>query len=78
MKTHYKEINIEKCMIYKHNMINECYCLECNRHLGEKRLKSREHLFHNKINIKEILPTENELIIFNNIIKDIKNQDLKN
>ena len=81
MKIKYREINNEKCMINKHNKMNECYCLECNIQLCDICLKSREHLLHNKINIKEILPRENELNIINNIIKDIKdikNQDLKN
>ena len=78
MKIQYKEINNEKCMINKHNKINEYYCLECNIHLCEICLKSRKHLIHNKINIKEILPNEKELNIINNIIKDIKNKDLKN
>ena len=62
MKIQYKEINNEKCIINKHNKINECYCLECNIHLCEICLKSREHLYHNKINIKEIIPRENELV----------------
>ena len=78
MKIQYKESNKEKCMINKHNKMNECYCLECNIHLCEICLKSREHLFHNKINIKEIIPKENELSNIYNIIQDIKNQDLKN
>ena len=78
MKIQYKEINDEICKINKHNKKNEIYFLECNMHLCEICLKSREHLLHNKINIKEILPKENELNIINNIIKDIKNEDLKN
>ena len=78
MEKQYKGINDEKCMVNKHNKNNECYCLECNIHLCDICLKSREHFLHNKINIKEILPRKNELNIINNIIKDIKNQDLKN
>ena len=77
MEKQYQEENNEKCMLSKHKHINECYCLECNMHLCEICLKSKEHLFHNKINIKEILPSENEIKLINNIIKDIKNQDLK-
>ena len=77
MKNQIKFINNEKCMINKHYKMNECYCLECNMHLCDICLKSREHILHNKINIKEILLKENELNIINNIIKDIKNQDLK-
>ena len=78
MKIQYKVTNKEKCMINKHNKMNECYCLECNMHLCEICLKSREHLFHKKINIKEIIPKENELNNIDKIILDTKNQDLKN
>ena len=77
MKNLYREANNEKCMINKHNKTNECYCLECNIHLCDICLKSREHLLHDKVNIKEILPKETELNIIHNIINDIKNQDLK-
>ena len=78
MEKQYKGINDEICMINKHNKTNECYCLECNIHLCDICLKSREHLLHDKVNIKEILPKETELNIIHNIINDIKNQDLKN
>ena len=77
MKNLNREANNEKCMINKHNKTNECYCLECNIHLCDICLKSREHLLHDKVNIKEILPKETELNIIHNIINDIKNQDLK-
>ena len=82
MKIHHIEKNDEKCMINEHYKENEIYCLECNIHLCELCLKSREHLSHHKINIKEILPKENEIKMIDNIIKDIENKnkykDLKN
>jgi hypothetical protein len=39
MKIQYKEINNEKCMINKHNKMNERYCLKCNIHLCDICLK---------------------------------------
>ena len=60
----------------------ESYCLECNIHLCKFCLQSREHLSHNKINIKEILPTDNEIKLIEEIIKVIEDKkefkDLKN
>ena len=64
MQIHYIEINFEKCKKNEyHNKYYESYCLECNTHLCEVCLKSREHFTHDKINIKEVLPANKELII---------------
>ena len=52
----------------------ECYCIECNKHLCKECLKLREHIGHNKINIIEIKPNENEINIFKNIIKYYDNK----
>ena len=78
MKIHHIEKNDDKCMINGHYKENESYCLECNIHLCELCLKSRDHLSHNKINIKEILPKDNELKLIDNIIKDIENNNKYN
>ena len=74
MKINHIEENNEKCMINGHYKNYECYCLECNSHLCEICLKSREHLSHYKINIKEVMPRTNELDMIDYIIKDIENK----
>ena len=74
MKINHIGINNEKCMINGHYKNYECYCLDCNAHLCELCLKSRDHLLHDKINIKEILPRKNELNLVDNMIKDIENK----
>ena len=59
----YKQKNIEdKCKEHK-NKKYVCYCLDCNRHLCEECLKSRTHINHNKNNLIEIKPIEEELSI---------------
>ena len=72
--------NHENCK--KHCKEIESYCLECNIHLCKFCLQSREHLSHNKIIIKEIIPSENEIKLIENIIKVIEDKkefkDLKN
>ena len=74
--------NNEKCKINGHYKEIESYCLECNIHLCKFCLQSREHLSHNKINIKEIIPTYNEIKLIKKIIKVIEDKkefkDLKN
>ena len=78
----YNNNNNEKCTINGHYKEIESYCLECNIHLCKFCLQSREHLSHNKINIKEILPTDNEIKLIKEIIKVIEDKkefkDLKN
>ena len=74
MKINHIGANNEKCMINGHNKNFECYCLECNSHLCEICLKSREHLSHYKIIIKEVMPSTNELNMIDNIIKYIENK----
>ena len=67
-----KNNNNDECNI--HNNKYECYCIECNKHLCKECLKLREHIGHNKINIIEIKPNENEINIFKNIIKYYDNK----
>ena len=74
MKINHIGANNEKCMINGHNKNFECYCLECNSHLCEICLKSREHLSHYKIIIREVMPSTNELNMIDNILKDIENK----
>ena len=72
MKMHYIDTNNEKCM--KHNKEYVSYCLECNIHLCDMCLISREHLIHDKIYLKEILPNKKELSITLNIIDEYENK----
>ena len=68
-----KNNNNDECNIHNNNKY-ECYCIECNKHLCKEYLKLREHIGHNKINIIEIKPNENEINIFKNIIKYYDNK----
>ena len=69
----------EKCDKKKHNNnIYECYCFECHENLCQECLSSREHLNHDKISLKEILPRENERKMFENIIKELSKNKLEN
>jgi len=85
----------EKMEKYKQKYVNEdicrkhiscknnkyvSYCFDCNCHLCEECLKTREHICHNKNNIIEIKPIKEELNIIEEVIKDyrIKIENLKN
>ena len=72
--------NYEKCKIHYKEI--ESYCIDCNKHLCKVGFESREHLSHNKINITEIKPTENEIKLIEKIMIAIEDkeefQDLKN
>jgi len=74
MKSHHnKQLNDDKCKVHTNN--NEgyiCYCFNCKSHLCRECLKSRTHLKHNKNNIIEIQPIQEELNIMEEIIKDYK------
>ena len=70
-----KEINNDKCDIHNTNnskYIN--YCLNCNQHLCNECLVTRKHINHNKNNVVEIQPTDEELHKMNNIIKGYQNK----
>ena len=63
-----EEIMTDKCKA--HNKIDyESFCLNCNQHLCKQCLELRSHIYHRKINIKEILLTTNEEEIVNEIIR---------
>ena len=65
------KINCDECNIEEHNKKKfQCYCLNCNMHLCEECLKSRNHIRHHKINIIEIQPNQKELNIVERKIKD--------
>ena len=53
----------------------EHYCLECEKHLCQELLESREHINHIKINIDEILPSKNDLKIIQKIINEYQGKN---
>ena len=72
MASHHLEKNYDKCKINEnHNKNYESYCLECNTHLCEECLNTGQHLFHYKINMKEIVPKDNEIKLVQKIINII-------
>ena len=66
----------DKCSIHSSCKNNSyiTYCFDCNRNLCKNCLKSRTHINHNKNNIIEIQPIEEELNIIEEIIKYYKNK----
>ena len=64
----YNSKNINDDMCIKHKKKYKIYCMECNIHLCIECLKSRNHINHNKINIVEIQPNNNEIKIINDMI----------
>ena len=75
-------INQDKCrehISFKNNKYIS-YCFDCNCHLCEECLKTRAHICHNKNNIIEIKPINEELRIIEEVIKQYKNniENLKN
>ena len=50
------------------------YCLDCKCHLCKEFLKSRVHKTHNKINLEEEQPNEEELNIIKNKIQYYKDK----
>ena len=66
------EIN-EKCLI--HGQLYKYFCFDCNIHLCEKCLESRDHYNHIKYNLdKEISPKANELKKLKEIIDEEENE----
>ena len=53
------KLNDDKCAKHKKEYLS--YCFDCNCHLCKDCLKTKEHSYHYKINIIEILP-ENEIL----------------
>ena len=70
--------NIGKCYLHNHKQY-ESYCLECKEHLCENCLQSRKHLFHRKVNPKEIILTQKELKDLDKLLKYMKDgKEFKN
>ena len=67
-----KIINDEICN--NHNKKYKCYCVDCKKHICKECLKSKEHISHNKYNLIEFQPNENQLKEFQNNIKYYDNQ----
>ena len=74
MKRHFNSDNKGICLYKNHYKKNKSYCLDCNKHLCKICLESREHISHHKIDIKEVLPTKEEIELIDNIIKDIQDK----
>ena len=53
------KLNDDKCDKHKKEYLS--YCFDCNIHLCRDCLKKKEHSYHYKINILEVLP-ENEIL----------------
>ena len=64
------KLNSNTCNMHKEEYIS--YCFECNKHLCKECLKKREHSYHYKINIIEIIPSNDILIKIRNLIKKNK------
>ena len=81
-KNKQKSINKDKCREHISCKNNKyvSYCFDCNCHLCEECLKTREHICHNKNNIIEIKPIKEELNVIEEVIKHYKNkiENLKN
>ena len=71
-----QNFNEDKCTIHPSSKNNTyiTYCFDCNRNLCKQCLKSRIHINHNKNNIIEIQPIEEELNLIEEIIKYYKNK----
>jgi hypothetical protein len=65
------KVNDDSCQIHNNNKFIS-YCFDCNCHLCFECLKLREHLYHNKNNIIEIQPIQEELNIIEEIISYYK------
>ena len=69
-----RALNCDECKIHNKNNKYVSYCFNCNRHLCEECLKTRNHMNHIKNNIIEIKPINEELDIIKEVINDYKNQ----
>ena len=52
------KLNDDKCDVHKKEYLS--YCFDCNNHLCKDCLKSGEHKYHYKINIKKLIHIFNE------------------
>ena len=75
MKRHFNNENRSKCLIDGHYKENQSFCLTCNKNLCQICLESREHLSHNKIDIREVLPREKEITLVEKIINELQDKN---
>ena len=68
-----KDINSDRCHIHNINNKYINFCINCNYHLCNECLLTRNHIYHNKINIIEFQPTQEELNKMEEIIKNYQN-----
>ena len=77
IKNYIKKIKINSnhninTLCLNHHKEYKYFCIDCNKHLCEICLESRDHYNHIKNNIeKEILPKHNEIKKFEYILKEI-------
>ena len=61
----------DKCIIHNSNNYSS-FCFDCNQHLCKICLKGRTHIKHNKNQIIEIQPIQEELDIIQKVIQNYK------
>ena len=66
----------DKCTVHNSNNYSS-FCFECNHHLCKLCLKGRTHIKHNKNQIIEIQPIQEELDIVSAVLENYRN-DLEN
>ena len=64
------KLNDDKCDKHKKEYLP--YCFDCNIHLCKDCLKAKEHSYHYKINIIEVLPEDEKFKKIGNIIQNNK------
>ena len=69
IKFNNKNINDDICIENSHNKKYQFFCLDCNMHLCNECLKTRDHISHNKKIIIEMQPSQKELNFIDIIIK---------
>ena len=73
IQRYYKpSINNDLCQTHNAKYIS--YCFECNYHLCEECLKTRNHIHHYKNNILEVQPTKSEINIYSKVIEYYNNE----
>ena len=69
---HYNNVKLNDDKCDKHKKEYLSYCFDCNIHLCQYCLKTKEHSYHYKINIIEVLPEDEKLKKIGNIIQNKK------
>ena len=69
-----EQINDDICPIHNINNKYTNYCLNCKEHLCNNCLLTKSHINHNKNNIIEIQPTDDDLNKMKEIIKNYQNK----